>query len=475
MVEIKSFLFYDLIFLVIFTLWVVWFLYTRKHNLKREGIIYLYRTSLGIKFIDYVGKKYRKTIKVAQYFSVATGFILMVGIMFLLAFTLYTYIKFPEITQVVSAPPLLPLIPYFPAIFGLQSFFPPLYFTTWIIAILIVAVVHEFSHGIFARYHGIKINSTGVAFLGPILGAFVEPDEKEMNNKGKFAQMSILSAGVFANIITAAMFFVIMVWVFSMAFAPAGVLIHSYPSGYIDIQNIESVNGNPFTGSFDNLLGSEEKTIIETFNGKYLIPRDSLNSQLEIIGDNLESGRLNVFLDAPAIRNDVVGAITKIDEFEIHSLEDLDMAISSNSPGESINLETVDINGVKHYELTLDPHPNDSNRAFLGINLNSGPSSGFRGFISNTFFFKDPALYYEEVSKPLGFIYTLLWWIVMINFFVALFNMLPVGILDGGKFFYLTVLGVTKSEKATKIVYKGIGYAILLIFLGLLLSWLIAL
>src|SRR3989344_9601651 len=165
----NNFIFYDVAILIIFTIWVVWFLYTRKHNLKREGIIYLYRTQLGIKFIDYIGNKYRKTIRVLQYFSVLTGVILMAGIIFLLGLTIYTYLKFPQITSVVKAPPLLPLIPYFPAIFGLQSFFPPLYFTYWIIAILIVAVVHEFSHGIFAKFHGLKIKSTGFAFLGPIL------------------------------------------------------------------------------------------------------------------------------------------------------------------------------------------------------------------------------------------------------------------------------------------------------------------
>lgn len=476
MVNINNFLFYDLIFLALFTIWVVWFLYTRKHNLTREGIIYLYRTSLGIKFINYVGTKYKKTIKVAQYFSVTIGFILMGSIIGLLAFTLYTYIKYPQITQIVRAPPLLPLIPYFPSLFGLQSFFPPLYFTTWIIAILIVAVVHEFSHGIFAKFHGLKIKSTGVAFLGPILGAFVEPDEKEMNNKGKFAQMSILSAGVFANILTSIIFFIMLVFVFSFAFSPAGVLIHSYPSGYIDIGNIQTINGESYLGNFDDLLDGEEVTLIETEQGKYLIPTNILKEQLIIIDDQLENGRLNVFLDAPAIRNEVIGAITMIDEFEINSLEDLDLALSNKIPGESINIQTITSEGDNNnYEITLDPHPTNPDKAFLGINLNSGPSSGFRGFISNTLFFKDPAIYYEETNASLVFVYYLLWWIVMINFFVALFNMLPVGILDGGRFFYLTILGITGSEKMAKGIYKMIMYLILLIFIGLMFSWLVAL
>jgi len=144
-----GFLAYDITFLILFTVWVIWFLYTRKHNLKREGIIYLYRTKLGIKLIDYVGEKYKKTLNVLQYFAITTGFILMFGILWMLIFTVYTYIRFPQITQIIKAPPIIPLIPYFPSLFGLSSFFPPLYFTYWIIAILVVALVHEFAHGFF--------------------------------------------------------------------------------------------------------------------------------------------------------------------------------------------------------------------------------------------------------------------------------------------------------------------------------------
>ena len=474
MVLTNNFLFYDILFLIFFTIWVVWFLYTRKHNLKREGIIYLYRTQLGVKFIDYIGKKYRKTIGVAQYFAITIGFILMGAMLYLLSFTIYTYIKFPQITQTIKAPPILPLIPYFPTLFGLESFFPPLYFTYWIIAILIVAVVHEFSHGIFAKFHGLRIKSTGFAFLGPILGAFVEPDEKEMQNKGNFAQMSILSAGVFANILTAIIFFAIMWITFSFAFAPAGVVIHSYPSGYIEISNIKTVNGLQFDGDFNNFL-DKNITNLETDSGKYLIPTDTLKDQLEIVGEENSGGRLNVYLDAPAIRNNIFGAISKIDGEEIKTIEDLSRVLDKKSPGQIVEIEIINSDGKTINAITLDAHPITPEKAFLGINLNTNEAKGIRKFISNTLFFKNPGIYYQEKTAFPVFIYYLVWWIVLINFFVALFNMLPVGILDGGRFFYLTILSVTKSEKVTKIIYKMMSYFILLIFVGLILSWIIAL
>jgi len=42
-------------------------------------------------------------------------------------------------------------------------------FFYWIISIFIIAVVHEFSHGIVARAHNIKIKSSGFAFLSIII------------------------------------------------------------------------------------------------------------------------------------------------------------------------------------------------------------------------------------------------------------------------------------------------------------------
>mgnify|MGYP001580174059 CR=1 FL=1 len=44
---------YDLVFLAIFTIFIVWFLYTRRKNLDREGILFLYRTKFGIRAIDW--------------------------------------------------------------------------------------------------------------------------------------------------------------------------------------------------------------------------------------------------------------------------------------------------------------------------------------------------------------------------------------------------------------------------------------
>ena len=59
----------------------------------------------------------------------------------------------------------------------------------------------------------------------------------------------------------------------------------------------------------------------------------------------------------------------------------------------------------------------------------------------------------------------------MINILVALFNMLPLGILDGGKFFLLTIAGLTRSEEIGRKAYKIATWILVLMFAVLMVKW----
>jgi len=144
-----SFYIYDITFLVIFTALVIHFLYKRRKKLDKEGIMYLYRTKVGVKFIDYVGTKYKKTIKFLSILAVISGYFLMITMMYFLGRLIYIYLFVPEIVRAIKIPPLMPLVPYLPEVFKID-FLPSFYFTYWIIAIAVIAVFHEFAHGIVA-------------------------------------------------------------------------------------------------------------------------------------------------------------------------------------------------------------------------------------------------------------------------------------------------------------------------------------
>ena len=61
---------------------------------------------------------------------------------------------------------------------------------------------------------------------------------------------------------------------------------------------------------------------------------------------------------------------------------------------------------------------------------------------------------------------------MIINFLVALFNMLPLGILDGGRFFYLTIEKFNKKEKTAMIIFNIIRRFIIFLFILMMVIWL---
>ncbi len=152
-----------------------------------------------------------------SYVAIATyAFALIFGfsgfIIFLLAVNaasvigaIYTFIGTalsgaPQTTVLSSqVPGVAPLIP------GIDV---PLFET--IIALVIIIVVHEFSHGILARIDKIKLRAIGLVFFGIIpIGAYVEPDEKEVLKLNSFKQSRIMAAGIASNMIVALIFMVL--------------------------------------------------------------------------------------------------------------------------------------------------------------------------------------------------------------------------------------------------------------------------
>ncbi len=83
-------------------------------------------------------------------------------------------------------------------------------FFAGIISLFILLVVHEFSHGVLARIAKIKIKSIGAILFGIIpLGAFVEPDEREVRKLKQSLQNRISIAGISANMLASLAFFVL--------------------------------------------------------------------------------------------------------------------------------------------------------------------------------------------------------------------------------------------------------------------------
>lgn len=454
-----SFWIYDVSLLILFSLGVAWFLYTRKNSLSREGIVFMYRTQLGVKAINYIGDNFKKTLYALRYIIISVGVILLGVMLWMLGQTVSIYLLHPEITKLIKAPPIAPLIPYFPKLFGMESFFPPFYFTYFIIALAIVAIVHEFSHGIFMRRFGIKIKSTGLVFLGPILGAFVEEDRKNFEKKKNVEQMTVLGAGVFANLLFALIFYGFYVLFFLTSFTASGYIFNTY-----------GVSAVPF-GEITGFQEQGDLTKILTNNGTYY-----LDENLAIQLSQNTSDFLVAYPESPAVLAKIRGAIIQADDVKITGQDKLREFLENKNPGDNVTFITEDIEGKHNYEITLGEHPDQIDIAYLGVgNTISSPAGFIQKLLYNFMSFKNPSTYYLPTwdGEMVYFIYHLLWWVMIINLLVALFNMLPVGILDGGRFFYLLIFSITRSEKFSKRVYRTMGYLILFSFVLLMFFWFI--
>jgi len=467
-----SFLIYDLIFLAFFLIVFSIFLYTRRKNLKKEGILYLYKTKWGIKFINYIGKKYKRTLKALSYVSVTLGYLLMVGVLYLVYTIVKIYFFSPSIVRAIKVPPIMPLLPYLPQVFKLE-FLPPFYFTYWIIIIAVIATTHEVAHGIFAAYNKIKIKTTGFGFfpffLPVFLAAFVELDEKTMAKRKKLPQLAILAAGTFANVLTAILFFIILILFFSLAFTPSGIVFDTYATSSIAIAGISMVNGVQLNDSSYN-------SVLELMNeeglNEIIVEEDAYLSTKEMMENQEDNETIYVYNSAPAIKANLSSIITEVNGMKISSIEELVEELSQYDVGEEITVKTITEERDIEKTLVLEEHPESPGTAWLGIGFMSQQRAGIISRIMNTLSFRDSNVYYKAKFDGISnFIYNLLWWVVIISITVALINMLPVGIFDGGRFFYLTILALTKNEKTAKKCFLFSTKFFIFLLLLLLIFW----
>ncbi|HJX05410.1 MAG TPA: site-2 protease family protein [Candidatus Nanoarchaeia archaeon] len=242
LIEYKwTILFYLIVCLVVYL--------NRKKFEIQAKIVALHRTKIGINFISRFVKGKEELIKILGLCGIGLGYIGMLTIFYFLFQLLYEALQKPT---VFTASPVLPGVP----IPGLGINFPLV--IGWI-SLLIIMVIHEFSHGIVAKAHNQSINSTGIAFFGPLLGAFVDIDEKKLRKQPDHVQYSILAAGANANIITSIIFLLLLGFVISPAISsmemPAGVRIQVYEDLPAKLSGLENN---------DVIVGVDNTAIIST-------------------------------------------------------------------------------------------------------------------------------------------------------------------------------------------------------------------
>ena len=484
-----NFFYYDIIFLILFIGGVSIFLYRKRAHVSVDSkILLLYRTKLGIRLINKISKKYSRVLNFLAPISISIAYVLMAAVLYLLIQSVFVMYKSPIVLKV---PPLMPLIPYMPKIFKI-TFLPPFYFTYWIIILIITASIHEFSHGVFARNAKIKVRSTGFGFLGPLILAFVEPDEKQMAKKRKKDQLAILSAGSFSNLLLFVIFVILLQLFFVSAYYPVGINSYMYSTQHIPINMTSSVvyNSVEYKPQFflHNALNIMNRTISgNTSRNEVKTSKNYSNLKIQSIKISTISNKtyfitenlipqfkynLSYFIayeDSPAFRSNLTGSIKSMDNITVHTIQGILNIIHSHKPNETLAVETTSGN----YTIRL---ANNNGKPYLGIGF---PRIG--KIASIWIRLTSPYLYPYLDVKPrfnedlTNFIKYFLFWAILINISVALFNMMPFGIFDGGRMAFIGLLALTKKKKKALIMYKLLSLFTILILFALMFVWMIKL
>ena len=146
---------------------------------------------------------------------------------------------------------------------------------------------------------------------------------------------------------------------------------------------------------------------------------------------------------AGLLANDI---ITSINDIPILSPVDF----PSLNPGETASVTVLRDGQTQEFGVEIMPAPEDPERGLIGI------------MRDNSFAYK-PIMNFIEWNDPNVSMFLL--WLWMISFFIGIINMLPLPILDGGKFIH-TIIDKRISDKSVNIVMWGI-YAFTFALFGL--------
>ena len=130
----------------------------------------------------------------------ATGFGLMSYITYQLAKNLVNlFVKSP---QAASIQPIIPV----PGIGVSFETFPYL-----VLALSVVVITHELSHGIASLVDQVPLKSTGAFFAHVLMGGFVEPNEEELSKSKNITKLRVFAAGSYTNVVLGVIFTLLLV------------------------------------------------------------------------------------------------------------------------------------------------------------------------------------------------------------------------------------------------------------------------
>jgi membrane-associated protease RseP (regulator of RpoE activity) len=263
----------------------------KKFDIKLKYLLFMRRTKRFSSLLDNIAQKSPLFWKIVGTIGVIVCLLIMANGVYSMIYVAYL-VSSGVITQPavqIALPIPSPQMSVGPGIIGIPFWF-------WIITIAIILIPHEAFHGIIARAEKIRLKDVGLMLLAIFPGAFVEPDEKQLEKSKLMTKLRIFSAGSFVNILIG---FAIVFLVQYLIWAPSinGIVITSVnetsPAGMAGLHQgmvIQSMDARPSAISFNDysymlLLKSGSNTQdITTYLSSNIVARTLSNYKP---GDNI--------------------------------------------------------------------------------------------------------------------------------------------------------------------------------------------
>ena len=508
----------ELVIFIIF-LWIMAIIYlaprlSKTRNFQAYGPFLMVKLTKNRKILDRIAKRFPGKI-----FGKVSVVIVIVSAV--LALIMLAYGAYLSLFITPSNAPSLSLLVAFP---GINPAIPIGYGT---VSLILAVVIHEVFHGIVARNHEIKVKSVGALFFVIPIGAFVEPDEEEVEKADPVHRRRLIAAGPGINIVIALVALVLL----SLVLVPAATPTHngayvqyitdgSPAANYISTGQ-EMIGFGNYTGnSVSNLLVDSQLTPgsfynVSVYNGKtvsvYSMPAgitvDTTTPGTPAATYGLQAGDVFISVNGHKIYNDTT----------------LETLLDATAPGSNITVvtehyslvsgqlvgtsKTTNVTTMSKYDYYSQYYPSQNdpsykNQSFLGVTLTysgaigsnltsmqsllSGksvftqPWSGGLAFIALPFLYLYPipaglaSLFTVPFSAPLFWgIVNMAYWLFWIDFLLGITNALPFLIFDGGQFFRdsLIILGrrkrfsFLKNEKHVKTLMNLASTVVLILLL----------
>ena len=245
----------------------------------------------------------------------------------------------------------------------------------------------------------------------------------------------------------------------SSGFAVLGIILPVVPAAFVEPDEAQLNNASKrkqleilAAGSFSNYVAALIFLLLFLFIAVPALS-STIYSEGVVIAKSLDGYPANLSGLSDGDR------VLRVNEIEINNINDFYNVLKEVGPGDGVHIET----NVSSYDLIAAKAP----KSFMNKLTFWKKERGYLGVLplSLKSDFKEG---YKILGEILSWISLLLYWLFTINLAVGMFNMLPLGPIDGGKMFLVAANFLLKDEKKARKLWTFISlFCLALIVIGM--------